>query len=105
MPGVIAIRVPRPDKGRTREAGDRRRLEPAMVSSLPASAADIAHFRGPGALLGSRQTGPSIASSALMRSFVDELVAQVEEGIRVLRIRDGLALTEAQVHERAANIV
>ena len=40
-----------------------------------------------------------------MRSFVDELVAQVEEGIRVLRIRDGLALTEAQVHERAANIV
>jgi hypothetical protein len=40
-----------------------------------------------------------------MRPLADELVAQVEEGIRVLRVRDGLALTEAQVHERAANIV
>jgi hypothetical protein len=40
-----------------------------------------------------------------MRSFADELVAQIEEGIRVLRIRDGIALTEAQIHERAANIV
>jgi hypothetical protein len=40
-----------------------------------------------------------------MRSFADNLVRQIEEGIRVLRIRDGMALTEAQIHERAANIV
>jgi hypothetical protein len=76
-----------------------------MVSSVPARAAEIAHFAGQARCSAPCRFGPVIACSAFMRSFAKELVDQVEEGIRVLRIRDGMAVTEAQVHERAANIV
>ena len=36
---------------------------------------------------------------------MDDLVSDVEAGIRVLRERDGLAISEEQVRERARNIV
>jgi hypothetical protein len=39
------------------------------------------------------------------RALVDSLVADVMEGILVLRARDGLNLTTAQALERSRNIV
>jgi hypothetical protein len=38
-------------------------------------------------------------------SLADRLVADVAEGLRVLRLRDGLQVTDEQCLERARNIV
>ena len=40
-----------------------------------------------------------------MASAVEEVVSVLEEGLRVLRLRDGLPISDALVSERARNIV
>lgn len=43
--------------------------------------------------------------SSSMSGVVKALIEDISEGIRVLRTRDGVALTEEQIRERANNIV
>ena len=56
-----------------------------------------------------RSAGAILISIGLVRTAIDptvyRLLKDVAEGIRVLQSRDGVALTEQQIHDRACNIV
>lgn len=86
-------------------------MSPCSVCGLTSRSMWVANGKPACSMACASREGASQAQAIAAESRRDaatltaSLMADVEAGIRVLRTRDGVALTDAQIRDRAANVV